>query len=120
MSTMSISVNNINTQQPTLATNKKKFTDNFQTKLKNSADMSDCISVPRTIFKGYLGIMFGTTLASLASLAKNKEIKTTLTIGATLLSSYGTWAFARPYILKDSVPTVDLQKQKSDYNSAGK
>ena len=32
--------------------NKRHFTDNFQTKVRNSADMQDCISVPRTIFKG--------------------------------------------------------------------
>ena len=108
---MSISINNINTQQTPQTSVKKKFTDNFQTKLKNSADMSDCISVPRTIFKGYLGIMFGTTLASIVGLTKNKTLKTTLMLTGAALSTYGTWAFARPYVLKDAVPTVDLQKK---------
>lgn len=109
---MSISINNINTQQTPQTSVKKKFTDNFQTKLRNSADMSDCISVPRTIFKGYLGIMFGTTLASIAGFTKNKTLKTSLMLGSAGLSTYGTWAFARPYVLKNSVPTIDLNKQK--------
>ena len=109
---MSISINNIKTQQTPQPPAKKKFTDKFQTNLRNSADMSDCISVPRTIFKGFLGIMFGTTLASIAGLTKNKTLKTTLMLTGAALSTYGTWAFARPYVLKDAVPTVDLQKNK--------
>lgn len=109
---MSISINNINTQQTPQSSVKRRFTDNFQTKLKNSADMSDCITVPRTIFKGYLGVMTGTTLATVAGLTRNKTLKTTLMLTGAALSTYGTWAFARPYVLKDAVPTVDLQKNK--------
>ncbi len=109
---MSISINNINTQQAPQSSVKRRFTDNFQTKLKNSADMSDCITVPRTIFKGYLGVMTGTTLATVAGLTKNKTLKTTFMLTGAALSTYGTWAFARPYVLKDAVPTVDLQKNK--------
>ena len=84
---MSISINNINTQQTPQTSVKKKFTDNFQTKLKNSADMSDCITVPRTIFKGYLGVMTGTTLATVAGLTKNKTLKTTLMLTGAALST---------------------------------
>lgn len=109
---MSTSINNINLQQTPQSSVKRRFTDNFQTKLKNSADMSDCITVPRTIFKGYLGVMTGTTLATVAGLTKNKTLKTTLMLTGAVLSTYGTWAFARPYVLKDAVPTVDLQKNK--------
>lgn len=109
---MSISINNINTQQAPQSSVKRRFTDNFQTKLKNSADMSDCITVPRTIFKGYLGVMTGTTLATVAGLTKNKTLKTTLMLTGVALSTYGSWAFARPYVLKDVVPTVDLKKNK--------
>lgn len=109
---MSTSINNINLQQTPQSSVKRRFTDNFQTKLKNSADMSDCITVPRTIFKGYLGVMAGTTLATVAGLTKNKTLKTTLMLTGAALSTYGTWAFARPYVLKDAVPTVDLQKNK--------
>lgn len=91
---------------------KKKFTDKFQDKLKNSADMSDCITVPRTIFKGYLGIMAGTTALTMGSFIKNPVVKKVLSLGGLATSLYGTWSFVRPYILKGSVPTVDLNEKK--------
>ena len=87
---------------------KPEFIDNFQTKLKNSADMSDCVSVPRTIFKGYLGIMAGTSLGTAAGLMKPSKIKTAVAACGIISSLYGTWAFARPYVIKDAVPTICL------------
>jgi hypothetical protein len=89
---------------------KKHLTDNFQTKLRNSSDMSDCITVPRTIFKGYLGIMAGTTLATLSTFMKPSKIKSAIGLTGLATSLYGTWAFVRPYILKGAVPSVDLNK----------
>lgn len=91
---------------------RQKFTDKFQTKLKNSADMSDCITVPRTIFKGYLGIMVGTTALTMGSFIKNPVAKKVLSLGGLATSLYGTWSFVRPYILKGSVPTVNLNDKK--------
>lgn len=81
---------------------KESFLDKIHSKTKNSADMTDTIIVPRTIFKGYLGIMIGTTLVTLGGLF-NKHPKTNKTLlGAGLLTSlYGTWAFVRPFIIKD-------------------
>ena len=93
---------------------KTKFTDNFQTKLRNSADMSDCISVPRTIFKGYLGIMIGTSLGSIASLLKPSKTKKAVAAAGIVTALYGTWAFVRPYILKDAVPSVNLNQQTNN------
>ena len=79
---------------------------------KNSADMNDTIVVPRTIFKGYLGIMLGTTLVTLGGLINKsthpKAFKSTMATG--LISSlYGTWAFVRPFIVKDA-PGVSKHK----------
>lgn len=101
------SVSSVNSQQQ-----RQKFTDKFQTKLKNSADMSDCITVPRTIFKGYLGIMVGTTALTMGSFIKNPVAKKVLSLGGLATSLYGTWSFVRPYILKGSVPTVNLNDKK--------
>lgn len=85
-----------NTQQK-----ERSFLDKFQTKVRNSADMNDTLVVPRTIFKGYLGIMTGTTLLTLGSLLSNrKKLSKTLSIAGALTSFYGTWAFVRPYIIK--------------------
>lgn len=83
----------------------KSFLDRLHTYSKNSADMNDTIIVPRTIFKGYLGIMTGTTLVTLGGLVNKKKspnlFKGTMAAGL-LASMYGTWAFVRPFIIRDS------------------
>lgn len=81
---------------------KSDFLTKFHENAKNSADMTDTILVPRTIFKGYLGIMTGTTLLTLGSLiTKPKKLSKTLSISGVLSSMYGTYAFVRPFIIKD-------------------
>lgn len=81
---------------------KHDFLSQFHEKAKNSADMTDTILVPRTIFKGYLGIMTGTTLLTLGSLLnKYKNFSKGLNIAGVLTSMYGTYAFVRPFIIKD-------------------
>ena len=105
-------VQNIQQYTPKLTFNsaeqREKLTDKFSTKIKNSADMNDCVAVPRTIFKGYLAFMVGTALNGLAMFIpdKAKKIKTSMMVAGSLINTYGIWAFARPYILKDIVPTV--------------
>ena len=82
---------------------KTTFLDKFHTKTKNSADMTDTIVVPGTIFKGYLGIMTGTTMVTLGGLANKKpKLNKALMISGLLTSLYGTWAFVRPFIIKDA------------------
>ena len=91
---------------PNLANNKKvkkDFLAQFHEKTKNSADMTDTIVVPRTIFKGYLGIMAGTTLLSLCSFLKKPAFFSKfLSVSGLLTSMYGTYAFVRPFIIKDA------------------
>lgn len=86
-------------------TKKEKFLDKFHSYTKNSADMNDTIVVARTIFKGYLGIMTGTTLVTLGGLVNKtkhpKLFKGTMAAGL-LTSLYGTYAFVRPFIIKDA------------------
>lgn len=87
------------------AAGKKTYLDKFSDNVKNSADLNDTITVPRTIFKGYLGIMSGMTLLTLGALAgRFKNISKLLSVSGTLVSMYGTWAFVRPYILNKGVP----------------
>lgn len=82
---------------------KKDFLAQFHEQTKNSADMTDTIVVPRTIFKGYLGIMAGTTLLSLGNFLKKPAMFSKfLSISGLLTSLYGTYAFVRPYIIKDA------------------
>ena len=91
-------------------TNSPKFTNNnrdllskFHENTKNFADMTDTVVVPRTIFKGYLAIMTGTTFVTLgSSIPQHPRFSSCLKVGGLLTSLYGTWAFVRPYIVKDA------------------
>ena len=79
-----------------------KLTDIFYTKIRNTADMTDTVAVPRSIFKGYLGFTAGTALTSLAMAFKsNKYANRTLNVFGTLGIIYGTFSFVRPYIFKN-------------------
>lgn len=100
--------------QPNKSINSKNsILDKFYTKTRNSADMTDTLIVPRTIFKGYLGIMTGTTLVTLGSIScKHPKISKPLTIAGLLTSLYGTWAFVRPYIIRDAKGVVTTKDFK--------
>lgn len=101
-------------QEPKKGETSTDFLKMFHDKAKNSADMTDSILVPRTIFKGYLGIMAGTTLLTLSSFTgKHPKISKPLGIIGALTSLYGTWAFVRPFIVKDAKgvqTTKDIEK----------
>ena len=100
----------------TTQNNKPSILDKIPNYVKNSADMTDSIVVPRTIFKGYLGIMTGTTLLTLGSLIKKPQILSkTLSISGVLASMYGTFAFVRPYIIRDA-KGVEVAKIDSSKN----
>ena len=81
----------------------KRILSNIDKYVKNSADMNDTITVPRTIFKGYLGVMAGTTLLTLGGLMKNPKnsFSAVLKTLGTIVSLYGTYAFVRPFLIKD-------------------
>ena len=42
---------------------------------------------------------------------KAKPVKTTMMVAGSLINTYGIWAFARPYILKDVVPTIQAPSE---------
>ena len=94
----------------TASSQKSDFLSQFHEKTKNYADMTDTVVVPRTIFKGYLSIMAGTTLVTLGSLAvKHPKLSKFLSLSGLLASLYGTYAFVRPFVIKD-VKGVDKTK----------
>lgn len=95
-------INNILSVQFTNGQQHQKITDRFYSNVKNSADMNDTVVVPRTIFKGYLALMAGTTMTALASFSKSSRIKKTLNISGLITCLYGTWAFVRPFVVKDA------------------
>ena len=87
---------------------KESFTDKFSTRIKNSADLNDCVSVPRSVFKGYLAFMLGTAALTMGTFIpqKAKKVKTGVMIAGNLVNLYGIWSFVRPYVVKDAAPTV--------------
>lgn len=87
---------------------KEKFTDKFSSRIKNSADLNDCVAVPRSVFKGYLAFMLGTGALTLGSFLpqKAKTTRNAVLIAGNLVNTYGIWSFVRPYIIKDATPTV--------------
>lgn len=87
---------------------KEKFTDKFSSKIRNSADLNDCVAVPRSVFKGYLAFMLGTAMLTLGSFLpqNSKGLKTGTLIAGNLINTWGVWSFVRPYVLKDATPTV--------------
>src|SRR5574344_2196943 len=94
---------NYSTNTPNFKADKNDPLNQFYDKAKNKADMTDTVLVPRTIFKGYLGIMLGTVAITLSTLTKKvKFLSTPLAIVGSLISAFGTWSFVRPYIIKDA------------------
>lgn len=98
-------IQSFNTSTFTSAPKNQGLLDRIHENTKNSSDLTDTIVVPRTIFKGYLGIMTGTTLVTLGGLVNRvkspKLFKGTMAAGL-LASMYGTWAFVRPFVIKDA------------------
>lgn len=98
-------IQQINVHSFTGNSSSKSWLDRIHENTKNKADMTDAIVVPRTIFKGYLGIMTGTTIVTLGGLvnkAKHPKIFKSVMAAGLLTSLYGTWAFVRPFIVKDA------------------
>ncbi len=104
-----------NTQEP----RKRDFLNNFYDKARNAADMTDTVLVPRTIFKGYLWIMSGTTLATLGTvLSKHPKISKPLSVTGLLASLYGAYAFVRPFIIKDTKGVETKLPQEDNINKS--
>jgi hypothetical protein len=64
-------INNLSFSANNTQEKKSDFLSKFHENARNQADMTDTVVVPRTIFKGYLGFMAGTTLTSIGALLKN-------------------------------------------------
>ena len=109
MKVQKIQQNKTNFQTTKTETPKKEsFTDRFSSRIKNSADLNDCVAVPRSVFKGYLAFMLGNAGLMLASFIPTnaKKLKTGTLIASNLINTWGIWSFVRPYIIKDATPTV--------------
>jgi hypothetical protein len=98
----SISAANISAQNTTVKPKeyKKDVLDIFSEKVVNKRDLEDMVTVPRTIFKGYLCFTAGTMVNAIAGMLKNDKIKKGLGIAGSLISIYGTFNFVKPFLIK--------------------
>ena len=59
------------------------------------------VTVPRTIFKGYLCFTAGTMVNTIASFIKNDKLSSPLKIIGCLASIYGTYNFVKPFLIRE-------------------
>lgn len=91
------------TTNPSQNAKNSDFLAGFNKYIKNSSDLNDTIQVPRTIFKGYLAFFTSTTLLTLGGFCKkSKKISTGFNIFSAVAALYGTYAFVRPYLLRQT------------------
>lgn len=88
-------------KQPKKIEYKPDILDTFSEKVVSRRDITDTVTVPRAIFKGYLCFTVGTAINSIASLLNHEKIKKGLAIAGTLTSIYGTYNFVKSFLVKE-------------------
>ncbi len=70
-------------------------------KIINNRDITDTVTMPRAIFKGYLCFTAGTAINAIGGMLKNKKASKGLAIAGSLISILGTFNFVKPFLIKD-------------------
>ncbi len=86
-------------------TDKDDIMDIFSKKVVNKRDLTDMVTMPRAIFKGYLCFTAGTAFNAASELIKKTKISNLLRIAGLILSVCGTYNFVKPYLIKDNILT---------------
>ena len=96
-------------------TQKREFIDVLTENVKNPRDVSDCVAVPRGIFKAYLYLMAGSSTMMLVNFLPQKwhAAKKVTNILGVLLNFVSAIYFAKPFAIKGLSPTV---KNNSEMN----
>ncbi len=94
---------------------KREFIDVLTDAVKNPRDVSDCVAVPRGIFKAYLLIMSGSAILALSNLIKGyrnfgKRFKNLMVIAGWTLNTLSALYFAKPFAFKGISPTVTKEE----------
>ena len=97
-------------KQPVNKQYKEDIMDVFAKKVVNQNDLNDMVTVPRTIFKGYLCFTVGTAINAIGAMFKNPVITKPLAIFGSLVSIYGTYNFVKPFLIRES----EKNKEKID------
>lgn len=75
--------------------------DVLSEKVVNRRDITDTVTVPRAIFKGYLCFTAGTAINAIAGMLKQGKFSKGLGIAGSLISIYGTFNFVKSFLIKD-------------------
>ena len=75
--------------------------DKVSEKIIDNRDITDTVTMPRAIFKGYLCFTAGTAINAIAGMLKNDKAKKGLGIAGSLISILGTFNFVKPFLIKD-------------------
>lgn len=70
-------------------------------KIINKRDITDTVTMPRAIFKGYLCFTAGTAIGTIAGMLKEGKCSKILAVAGSILSIFGTFNFVKPFLIKD-------------------
>lgn len=80
---------------------KPDFLDKLSNHVVSRRDLTDNVTVPRSIFKGYLCFTAGSALSSISCMLKQGKATKGLGVAGALLSIYGTYNFVKSFLVKD-------------------
>ena len=89
---------------------KPDILDLFSEKVVNKNDINDMVTVPRSIFKGYLCFTAGTAMNAVSGIIKKSAISKCLCVIGSLISIYGTYNFVKPFLIREK--DKELTKQE--------
>lgn len=90
-----------NISEPKVANYKPDIIDICSEKIVKKRDITDTVTIPRSLFKGYFCFTAGTTINSIAGMIKNNKVSNGLKIVGSLISIYGTFNFVKPFFIKE-------------------
>ena len=76
-------------------------------KIVKKRDITDTVTMPRAIFKGYLCFTAGTAINAIAGMLEKGKLSKTLAIAGSLISILGTFNFVKPFL----IPEKQLTKE---------
>lgn len=70
-------------------------------KIVNKRDITDTVTMPRAIFKGYLCFTAGTAINAIAGMLQKGKTSKALGIAGSLISILGTFNFVKPFLIPE-------------------
>lgn len=86
---------------------KPDFIDKISEKVVNKRDINDMVSVPRSIFKGYLFFTIGGIINGISSKIRQIGLAKDINIIGDIFSIIGTYNFVKPFLIKGKELTKD-------------